>query len=171
MGSHHEGVQFPIAAVVASGIWMLHPKVGDLILAHLHNKCPYSIPFYLPFKEEIDLEDSCRMLGYQVMDSRVEKQDNFLKHMSRTPSWSSTRSSSERWYFSPTRTTCPELKPSQDQDRWALSNISSCSWRNVFNAEREVHVPIGFLTVSFWHTQCPLCGRRGNIKATDTAGF
>ena len=86
VGSHHEGVQFPIAAVVASGIWMLHPKVGDLILAYLHNKCPYSIPFYLPFKEEIDLEDSRRMLGYQVMDSRVEKQDNFLKHMSRTPS-------------------------------------------------------------------------------------
>ena len=84
VGSHHEAA-FPIA-VVASGMWMLHPKVGDLILAHLHNKCPYSIPFYLPFKEEIDLEDSRRMLGYQVMDSRVEKQDNFLKHMSRTPS-------------------------------------------------------------------------------------
>jgi hypothetical protein len=36
---------------------------------------------------------------------------------------------------------------------------------------REVHVPIGFLTISFWHSQCPLCGRRGNIKATDTAGL
>ncbi|XP_004423589.1 PREDICTED: nucleoporin GLE1 [Ceratotherium simum simum] len=80
VASHHEAV-FPIA-VVASGIWELHPRVGDLILAHLHKKCPYSVPFYPSFKEGMSLEDYQRMLGYQVTDSKVEQQDNFLKRMS-----------------------------------------------------------------------------------------
>ncbi|XP_006834899.1 PREDICTED: nucleoporin GLE1 [Chrysochloris asiatica] len=80
VASHHEAA-FPIA-VVASGIWELHPRVGDLILAHLHKKCPYSVPFYPPFKEGMALEDYQRLLGYQVKDSKVEQQDNFLKRMS-----------------------------------------------------------------------------------------
>ncbi|XP_055456628.1 mRNA export factor GLE1 isoform X1 [Psammomys obesus] len=80
VAAHHEAA-FPIA-VVASGIWKLHPKVGDLILAHLHKKCPYSVPFYPAFKEGMALEDYQRMLGYQVTDSKVEQQDNFLKRMS-----------------------------------------------------------------------------------------
>ncbi|XP_043422009.1 mRNA export factor GLE1 isoform X1 [Prionailurus viverrinus] len=80
VASHHEAA-FPIA-VVASGIWELHPRVGDLILAHLHRKCPYSVPFYPPFKEGMALEDYQRTLGYQVKDSKVEQQDNFLKRMS-----------------------------------------------------------------------------------------
>ncbi|XP_052581014.1 mRNA export factor GLE1 [Peromyscus californicus insignis] len=80
VASHHEAA-FPIA-VVASGIWELHPKVGDLILAHLHKKCPYSVPFYPAFKEGMAWEDYQRMLGYQVTGSKVEQQDNFLKRMS-----------------------------------------------------------------------------------------
>uniref|UniRef100_A0A2K5E397 mRNA export factor GLE1 n=1 Tax=Aotus nancymaae TaxID=37293 RepID=A0A2K5E397_AOTNA len=80
VASHHEAA-FPIA-VVASGIWELHPRVGDLILAHLHKKCPYSVPFYPTFKEGMTLEDYQRMLGYQVTDSKMEQQDNFLKRMS-----------------------------------------------------------------------------------------
>ncbi|XP_025744110.1 mRNA export factor GLE1 isoform X3 [Callorhinus ursinus] len=80
VASHHEAA-FPIA-VVASGIWELHPRVGDLILAHLHRKCPYSVPFYPAFKEGMALEDYQRMLGYQVKDSKMEQQDNFLKRMS-----------------------------------------------------------------------------------------
>nr|XP_042134573.1 nucleoporin GLE1-like [Peromyscus maniculatus bairdii] len=80
VASHHEAA-FPIA-VVASGIWELHRKVGDLILAHLHKKCPYSVPFYPAFKEGMALEDYQRMLGYQVTDSKVEQQDHFLKRMS-----------------------------------------------------------------------------------------
>lgn len=55
VASHHEAA-FPIA-VVASGIWELHPRVGDLILAHLHKKCPYSVPFYPAFREGMALED------------------------------------------------------------------------------------------------------------------
>ncbi|KFO31901.1 nucleoporin GLE1 isoform X1 [Fukomys damarensis] len=80
VASHHEAA-FPIA-VVASGIWELHPRVGDLILAHLHKKCPYSVPFYPAFKEGMALEDYQRMLGYEVKESKVEQQDNFLKRMS-----------------------------------------------------------------------------------------
>ncbi|XP_072488694.1 mRNA export factor GLE1 isoform X2 [Notamacropus eugenii] len=80
VASHHEAA-FPIA-VVASGIWELHPRVGDLILAHLHKKCPYSVPFYPAFKEGMALEEYQKLLGYQVKDSKVEQQDNFLKRMS-----------------------------------------------------------------------------------------
>nr|XP_056716483.1 mRNA export factor GLE1 [Euleptes europaea] len=80
VASHHEAA-FPIA-VVASGIWELHPKVGDLILAHLHKKCPYAVPFYPALKEGTPLEEYQRTLGYQVKDSKVEPQDNFLKRMS-----------------------------------------------------------------------------------------
>uniref|UniRef100_A0A8D0HCA2 mRNA export factor GLE1 n=1 Tax=Sphenodon punctatus TaxID=8508 RepID=A0A8D0HCA2_SPHPU len=80
VASHHVAV-FPLA-VVASGIWELHPRVGDLFLAHLHKKCPYSVPFYPAFKEGTPMEEYQRMLGYQVKDSKVEPQDNFLKRMS-----------------------------------------------------------------------------------------
>ncbi|XP_054854611.1 mRNA export factor GLE1 [Eublepharis macularius] len=80
VASHFEAA-FPIA-VVASGIWELHPKVGDLILAHLHKKCPYAVPFYPALKEGTPLEEYQRTLGYQVQDSKVEPQDNFLKRMS-----------------------------------------------------------------------------------------
>ncbi|NXY73455.1 GLE1 protein, partial [Glareola pratincola] len=77
----HRDAAFPIA-VVASGIWELHPRVGDLFLAHLHKKCPYSVPFYPALKEGTSMEEYQRMLGYQVKDSKVEEQDHFLKRMS-----------------------------------------------------------------------------------------
>ncbi|XP_032089330.1 nucleoporin GLE1 [Thamnophis elegans] len=80
VASHHEAA-FPIA-VVASGIWELHPKVGTLTLAHLHKKCPYAVPFYPAMKEGTPLEEYQRILGYQVKDGKVEPQDNFLKRMS-----------------------------------------------------------------------------------------
>ncbi|XP_012673235.2 nucleoporin GLE1 isoform X1 [Clupea harengus] len=80
VASHHEAA-FPIA-VVASGVWELHPRVGDLILAHLHKKCPYSVPYYPPMKEGTSVEDYQRILGYRVEDSGVEAQDSFLKRMS-----------------------------------------------------------------------------------------
>lgn len=80
MASHHEAA-FPIA-VVASGVWELHPQVGDLILAHLHKKCPYAIPHYPPMKEGTTVDEYQRILGYRVDDSGVEGQDSFLKRMS-----------------------------------------------------------------------------------------
>ncbi|XP_037684907.1 nucleoporin GLE1-like [Choloepus didactylus] len=80
VASHHEAA-FPIA-IVAAGIWELHPRVGELLLAQLHKKCPYSVPFYPAFRQGMSLEDYQRMLGYQVKDSKVEQQDHFLKRMS-----------------------------------------------------------------------------------------
>lgn len=59
MAAHHESA-FPIG-VVASGVWELHPRVGELILAHLHKKCPYSIPDYPPMKENTAVEEYQRL--------------------------------------------------------------------------------------------------------------
>ncbi|XP_017283254.1 nucleoporin GLE1 [Kryptolebias marmoratus] len=80
VASHHEAA-FPIA-MVASGIWELHPQVGDLILAHLHKKCPYAVPHYPPMKDGTPVEEYQRILGYRVDDSGAEGQDSFLKRMS-----------------------------------------------------------------------------------------
>ncbi|XP_034728778.1 nucleoporin GLE1 [Etheostoma cragini] len=80
VASHHEAA-FPIA-VVASGVWELHPRVGELILAHLHKKCPYAVPHYPPMKDGTPVEEYQRILGYRVDDSGVEGQDSFLKRMS-----------------------------------------------------------------------------------------
>ncbi|XP_051964023.1 mRNA export factor GLE1 [Xyrauchen texanus] len=80
VASHHEAA-FPIG-VVASGMWELHPKVGDLILAHLHRMCPYAVPHYPPMKDGMSVEEFQRILGYRVDDSQVEGQDSFLKRMS-----------------------------------------------------------------------------------------
>ncbi|KAM9476183.1 mRNA export factor GLE1 isoform 2-T2 [Clarias gariepinus] len=80
VASHHEAA-FPIA-VVASGVWELHPKVGELILAHLHKKCPYAVPYYPPMKDSMSIEEYQQILGYRVDESGVEGQDSFLKRMS-----------------------------------------------------------------------------------------
>ncbi|KAF4110369.1 mRNA export factor GLE1 isoform X2 [Onychostoma macrolepis] len=80
VASNHSAA-FPIAAV-ASGIWELHPKIGELILAHLHKKCPYAVPHYPPMESGTSVEDYQKILGYRVDDSKVEGQDSFLKRMS-----------------------------------------------------------------------------------------
>ncbi|XP_044540886.1 nucleoporin GLE1-like [Gracilinanus agilis] len=77
----HPEAAFPIA-LVAAGIWELHPRVGDLLLAHLHKRCPYSVPFYPAFKEGMGLQEYQKLLGYRVQDSKVEHQELFLKRMS-----------------------------------------------------------------------------------------
>lgn len=70
MAAHHEAA-FPIG-VVASGIWELHPRVGELILAHLHKKCPYSVPHYPPMKEGTSLEEYQRSGEAQTAASFVK---------------------------------------------------------------------------------------------------
>uniref|UniRef100_A0A671SAC2 mRNA export factor GLE1 n=1 Tax=Sinocyclocheilus anshuiensis TaxID=1608454 RepID=A0A671SAC2_9TELE len=80
VASNHSAA-FPIAAV-ASGIWELHPTIGELILAHLHKKCPYAVPHYPPMESGTSVEDYQKVLGYRVDDSKVEGQDSFLKRMS-----------------------------------------------------------------------------------------
>ncbi|KAM9858149.1 mRNA export factor GLE1 [Aulostomus maculatus] len=80
VASHHEAA-FPIA-VVASGIWERHPRMGELFLTHLHKKCPYAVPHYPPMKDGTPVDEYQRILGYRVDDSGVEGQDSFLKRMS-----------------------------------------------------------------------------------------
>ncbi|XP_054630922.1 mRNA export factor GLE1 [Dunckerocampus dactyliophorus] len=80
VAAHHEAA-FPIG-VVASGIWELHPRLGDLILGHLHKKCPYTVPHYPRMKDGTSVEEYQRILGFRVDDSGVEGQDSFLKRMS-----------------------------------------------------------------------------------------
>ncbi|XP_019716550.1 mRNA export factor GLE1 [Hippocampus comes] len=80
VASHHEAA-FPIG-VAASGIWQLHPRFGDLFLAHLHKKCPYAVPHYPRMKDGTPVDEYQRILGYRVDDSGVEGQDSFLKRMS-----------------------------------------------------------------------------------------
>ncbi|XP_018421001.1 PREDICTED: nucleoporin GLE1 [Nanorana parkeri] len=80
VASHHESA-FPIAMVL-SGIWERHPRVGELFLAHLYKKCPYAVPYYPVLEEGVTLVDYQRKLGYIVDGSVVERQDNFLKRMS-----------------------------------------------------------------------------------------
>lgn len=80
VASNHSAA-FPIGAV-ASGIWELHPKIGDLILAHLHKKCPYAVPHYPPMESGTSVEDYQKILGYRVDEGKVEGQDSFLKRMS-----------------------------------------------------------------------------------------
>ncbi|TNM90083.1 hypothetical protein fugu_004317 [Takifugu bimaculatus] len=80
VASHFEAA-FPIA-MVASGIWEQHPQVGELILAHLHKKCPYAVPHYPAMKDGSTVEDYQRLLGYRVDSSGVEDQNSFLKKMS-----------------------------------------------------------------------------------------
>lgn len=80
VASHFEAA-FPIAAV-ASGVWEMHPEVGELFLAHLHKKCPYSVPHYPQRKDSATAEEHHRMLGYRVDGSGVETEDSFLKRMS-----------------------------------------------------------------------------------------
>ncbi|XP_077334824.1 mRNA export factor GLE1 [Lithobates pipiens] len=80
VASHHESA-FPLAMVV-SGIWERHPQVGELFLAHLYKKCPYSVPFYPAYKKGVPVIDYQRELGYNIDGSVVEAQDHFLKRMS-----------------------------------------------------------------------------------------
>ncbi|XP_061672542.1 mRNA export factor GLE1 isoform X2 [Syngnathoides biaculeatus] len=80
VASHHEAA-FPIG-VMASGIWQMHPRFGDLLLGHLHKKCPYAVPHYPRMKDGTPVDEYQRILGYRVDDSGVEGQDSFLKRMS-----------------------------------------------------------------------------------------
>ncbi|XP_077600411.1 mRNA export factor GLE1-like [Stigmatopora nigra] len=80
VSSHHESA-FPIG-MAASGIWQLHPRLGKLLLGHLHKNCPYAVPHYPQMKHGTSVEDYQRTLGYRVTDAGVEDQDCFLKRMS-----------------------------------------------------------------------------------------
>ncbi|XP_072289230.1 mRNA export factor GLE1 [Eucyclogobius newberryi] len=81
VAAHFEAA-FPIAAV-ASGIWEQHPVFGELFLAHLHKRCPYSIPFNPQKEKGASDTEHYRMMGYRVDESSgLETDDSFLKRMS-----------------------------------------------------------------------------------------
>ncbi|XP_036116935.1 nucleoporin GLE1 isoform X2 [Molossus molossus] len=172
VASHHEAA-FPIA-VVASGIWELHPRVGDLILAHLHKNCPYSVPFYPAFKEGMALEDYQRMLGYQVKDSKVEQQDNFLKRMSGMIRLYAAIIQL-RWPYGTRQEVCGNALMKQYQAQFwkmmllikddyfpRIEAITSSGQMGSFIRlkqflekclqHKEIPVPKGFLTSSFWRS-------------------
>ncbi|XP_015597415.1 nucleoporin GLE1 isoform X2 [Cephus cinctus] len=73
---------FPVAAV-AVALWNEHPDFGELLMAHFHKTCPYTVPIFLPQQKGQSNEDYYRSLGYKYgEDGTVEKQDKYLKRMS-----------------------------------------------------------------------------------------
>ncbi|KAK2581753.1 hypothetical protein KPH14_002232 [Odynerus spinipes] len=73
---------FPIAAIVVA-LWNDHADFGELLLAHFHNTCPFTVPVFMPKREGQTNEEYYKSMGYKYSeDGSVEKQDKFLKRMS-----------------------------------------------------------------------------------------
>nr|XP_012147579.1 PREDICTED: nucleoporin GLE1 [Megachile rotundata] len=73
---------FPIAAVVVA-LWNDHPDFGDLLLAHFHNICPFTVPIFMPKMVGQSSENYYKLMGYKYAeDGTVEKHDKYLKRMS-----------------------------------------------------------------------------------------
>lgn len=73
---------FPIAAVVVA-LWNDHPDFGDLLLAHFHNICPFTVPIFMPRMVGQSSENYYKLMGYKYAeDGTVEKHDKYLKRMS-----------------------------------------------------------------------------------------
>lgn len=73
---------FPIAAVVVA-LWNDHPDFGDLLLAHFHNICPFTVPVFMPKMVGQSSENYYKLMGYKYAeDGTVEKHDKYLKRMS-----------------------------------------------------------------------------------------
>ncbi|XP_025092807.1 nucleoporin GLE1-like [Pomacea canaliculata] len=81
VSSNHESA-FAIAAI-AVGLWAEFTEVGELLMSHLQELCPYVIPYYQPRLPGQSSADYHRALGYKVdEDGTIEQQDKFLKRMS-----------------------------------------------------------------------------------------
>lgn len=73
---------FPIAAVTIA-LWNEHSDFGELILAHLHEACPFTVPIFPMQQEGQSNEDYYKSLGCKYTeDGTFEKQDKYLKRMS-----------------------------------------------------------------------------------------
>ena len=73
-----------IYASVIVGIWSAFPDVGELILAHFQRSYPYLVPYYLPKQEGQSTNDYHKVLGYSIVNDKIEDQDHFLKKFSGT---------------------------------------------------------------------------------------
>jgi nucleoporin GLE1 len=47
---------FPLAAVTV-GVLADHPDIRDLLLAHFHAMCPYTVPYHVPRQEQQSMEE------------------------------------------------------------------------------------------------------------------
>lgn len=73
---------FAIAAIIVA-LWNDHSDFGELLLAHFHKICPFTVPVFMPKKEGQTNEEYYKSLGYKYSENgNVEKQDKFLKRMS-----------------------------------------------------------------------------------------
>lgn len=73
---------FAIAAIIVA-LWNDHADFGELLLAHFHNTCPFTVPVFMPKREGQTNEEYYKSLGYKYSeDGSVEKQDKYLKRMS-----------------------------------------------------------------------------------------
>ncbi|KAL5265492.1 hypothetical protein ACHWQZ_G006269 [Mnemiopsis leidyi] len=71
---------FSIAAVI-TGIWQKHSQFGDLFLAYLYQRCPYTVPAYWNKKSNETNEDYLRRLGYATDGDKLEDRDKYLLKM------------------------------------------------------------------------------------------
>ena len=69
-------------AAVALGIWAELPDVGQLILAHFYQACPYLVPYYVPRTPGQSVEDYFQLLGYDVNGKEIETEEKYLKKLS-----------------------------------------------------------------------------------------
>ncbi|XP_046834195.1 mRNA export factor GLE1 [Vespa crabro] len=73
---------FAIATIIVA-LWNDHGDFGELLLAHFHKTCPFTVPVFMPKREGQTNEEYFKSLGYKYFENgSVEKQDKFLKRMS-----------------------------------------------------------------------------------------
>lgn len=73
---------FPIAAIVVA-LWNEHTDFGELVLAHLHEACPFIVPIFPLRQKDQSNEDYYKSLGCKYSeDGTFERQDKYLKRMS-----------------------------------------------------------------------------------------
>lgn len=72
---------FPIAAIVVA-LWNDHSDFGELILAHLHEACPFTVPIFPLQEKGQSNEDYYKSLGCKYEDGICEKQEKYFKRMS-----------------------------------------------------------------------------------------
>lgn len=81
--SSNHNAAFPLATLVI-GIWSAFPDVGDLVLAHFYNQCPFLVPMYIPQSEGMSDQEYFKKLGYLCEDGEIEPRDKYLKRISGT---------------------------------------------------------------------------------------
>jgi len=77
---------FPIAAV-AVNVCAAHPALTDVLMAHFHRLCPYTVPMYPPKQENQSMADYQISIGYRHSSegpNGFETEDSYLARISGT---------------------------------------------------------------------------------------